>query len=275
MAFLQVDYKSKQLGRKTRFNVFLPADTDPAGRKGAPWKTLYLLHGIYGDCTSWVTSSCVQRYAEDRNLCVVMPDGENGFYLDHPDYMNRFAGWIGEELVEAARGVFPLSEKREDTWIGGLSMGGYGALRTGLKYADTFGGIAAFSSALLLEDLQRRSGKGTAVGGEAYARAMFGDLDHLLDTDLDPLYLARRLKEGGKPLPRIYLSCGEQDFLLEANRKFSEALTDLGLDHTWRTTPGGHTWEFWEQEIRHVVLDWMPEDGTEAASRPEDHRLDY
>ena len=150
MAFLQVDYKSKQLGRKTRFNVFLPADTDPAGRKGAPWKTLYLLHGIYGDCTSWVTSSCVQRYAEDRNLCVVMPDGENGFYLDHPDYMNRFAGWIGEELVEAARGMFPLSEKREDTWIGGLSMGGYGALRTGLKYADTFGGIAAFSSALIL-----------------------------------------------------------------------------------------------------------------------------
>ena len=275
MAFLQVDFKSKRLGRKTRFNVFLPADTDPAGRKGAPWRTLYLLHGIYGDCTSWVTSSCVQRYAEDRNLCVVMPDGENGFYLDHPDYLNCFGAWIGQELVEATRVLFPLSEKREDTWIGGLSMGGYGALRTGLKYADTFGGIAAFSSALLLEDLQNRTGAGVVVGGEAYMRAMFGDLDHLLDTDLDPLYLARMRKESGKPLPRIYLSCGEQDFLLQANRKFSEALTALGVPHTWRTTPGGHTWEFWEQEIRHVVLDWMPETPEEGSARPEDHRMDY
>ena len=106
MAFLQVDYKSRQMGRKVHFNMFLPADVDPSGKTGAPWRTLYLLHGIYGNSTSWVTSSCVQRYADERNLCVVMPDGENGFYLDHPDYMNNFSSWIGQELVQITRRMF-------------------------------------------------------------------------------------------------------------------------------------------------------------------------
>lgn len=274
MAFLQVDYKSKAMGRKVHFNVFLPMDADPAADPRGPWPALYLLHGIYGDCSSWVTSSCVQRYADERKLCVVMPDGENGFYLDHPDYLNNFAAYIGQELVEATRAMFPLSERREDTWIGGLSMGGYGALRTGLKFADTFGGIAAFSSALLLEDIQNRR-SGNPLNNDAYNRAMFGDPDRLLGSDLDPLHLALERKAAGKPLPRIYLSCGEQDFLLQANQAFEKALTEAGIEHTWRTTPGGHTWEFWEQEIRHVILDWMPEiQGTER-TRPEDHRLDF
>ena len=83
MAFLQIDLKSKALGRKVHLNVFLPVDVD--NKKPAPYKTLYLLHGIFGNSSSWVTSSCVQRYAEDKGICVVMPDGENGFYIDHPD----------------------------------------------------------------------------------------------------------------------------------------------------------------------------------------------
>ena len=274
MAFLQVDYKSKKMGRKVHFNVFMPMDVDPAGKTGAPWRTLYLLHGIYGNSTSWVTSSCVQRYADDRNLCVIMPDGENGFYLDHPDYMNNFSGWIGQELVEATRAMFPLSDRWEDTWIGGFSMGGYGALRTGLKYADTFGGIIAFSSALLLESLQNRSSAEGPVN-EAYTRAIFGDPDHLLDTDLDPLYLARIRCQEGKPVPRMYISCGEQDFLLAANDRFSRQLTELGIPHTYRTTPGGHTWDFWEQEIRHVILDWMPANLVEGAPVPDQDKLDF
>ncbi len=275
MAFLQVDYKSKSLGRKVHFNVFLPADTDPAGKDGAPWRTLILLHGIFGDSSSWVTSSCVQRYAEDRNLCVVMPDGENGFYLDHPEYMNNYASWVGQELVRAVRIMFPLSEKQEDTWIGGFSMGGYGALRTGLKYADTFGGILAFSSALLLESLQKKEKTAGPADNDAYMRAVFGDPDHLLGTDLDPLFLARERKASGKPMPRIYLSCGEQDFLLEPNRKFVEALKELGCSLSWRTSPGGHTWDFWEQEIRYTVLDWMPGNPSTDAESSDSHTLDY
>ncbi|MBQ6528259.1 MAG: acetylesterase [Clostridia bacterium] len=254
MAFLQIDLKAKALGRKAHLNVFLPTDVD--NKQPGPYKTLYLLHGIFGNSSSWVTSSCVQRYAEMKNLCVVMPDGENGFYIDHPDYMNNFSRYIGEELVSATREMLPLSAKREDTLLGGFSMGGYGALYNGMKYADTFGTVIAFSSALILEDVQNRTSDGPAAN-EGYMKAMFGDLQHLVGSELDPLQLIRQRLAAGKDIPKLYLSCGEQDGLLKANEKFRKALTELGVEHTWRTTPGGHDWDFWEQEIRHVILEWM------------------
>lgn len=254
MAFLQIDLKSKALGRKVHLNVFLPVDVD--NKKPAPYKTLYLLHGIFGNSSSWVTSSCVQRYAEDKGICVVMPDGENGFYIDHPDYMNNFSRYIGEELVSTTREMLPLSSGREDTLLGGFSMGGYGALYNGMKYADTFGTVIAFSAALILESVQNRIGVGP-VANEGYMKAMFGDLNHLVGSDLDPLHLVEERLASGKEMPKLYLSCGEQDGLLEANIRFKDALTKLGVEHTFRTTPGGHDWDFWEQEIRHVILDWM------------------
>ena len=254
MAFLQIDLKSKALGRKAHLNVFLPVDVD--NKQPGPYKTLYLLHGIFGNSSSWVTSSCVQRYADAKHLCVVMPDGENGFYTDHPDYMNNFSRYVGEELVQATREILPLSDKREDTMLGGFSMGGYGALYNGLKYADTFGTVIAFSAALILESVQNRTSDGPAAN-DGYMKAMFGDLQHLVGSDLDPLHLAEVRKASGKPMPKLYLSCGEQDGLLDANIRFKDDLTRLGVDYTFRTTPGGHDWDFWEQEIRHVILDWM------------------
>ncbi len=253
MAFLQIDCKSASLQRRVHLNVFLPSDVPGAA---APYPSLYLLHGIFGSSVSWVTSSCVQRYAEERKLCVVMPDGENGFYLDHPETLNLFSSWVGKELVEVTRAMLPLSHRREDTYLGGFSMGGYGALRNGLLYADTFGAILAFSSALILSEVERKAAQGPGAD-PSYMRAMFGNLSRLTDTDLDPAFLARRLVEDGRPLPRMYLSCGEQDSLLEANRDFARALEQMGADFTFRTAPGGHDWDFWEQEIRYVLRQWL------------------
>ena len=255
MAFLQVDVQSVALHRKTHINVFLPTDVYPS--VPGPYPTLYLLHGIFGNSSSWVTSSNVQRYAEAKHVAVVMPDGENGFYLDHPDYMNDYAAWVGEELMESTRRMFPLSHERADTWLGGLSMGGYGALRNGLLHPETFGTIIAFSSALILESLSAPKKEGP-VANEAYMRAMFGDPATILESDKSPLFLAKELVRSGKPLPKLYLSCGEQDGLCSANAAFADAVKALGFDLTFRTTPGNHDWDFWEQEIRHVLLDWIP-----------------
>ena len=178
------------------------------------------------------------------------------------------------QLVQATREMLPLSDKREDTMLGGFSMGGYGALYNGLKYADTFGTVIAFSAALILESVQNRTSDGPAAN-DGYMKAMFGDLQHLVGSDLDPLHLAEVRKASGKPMPKLYLSCGEQDGLLDANIRFKDGLTRLGVDYTFRTTPGGHDWDFWEQEIRHVILDWMPELSGAEKTRPEDHRLDF
>ena len=146
MALIQVNFMSKALLRTVTVNVILPVDkfsmADQAEREDKPYKTLYLLHGIFGNYTDWVTGTDIVRLAQARDLAVVMPSGENGFYLDQPDQGRNYAAFIGEELVNITRKMFPLSRKREDTFIGGLSMGGYGAIRT-MTHSAAFSGFQA------------------------------------------------------------------------------------------------------------------------------------
>ena len=129
MAFIQVSFMSKTLMRTVPLQVILPVDKFTFGqpeREEKPFKTLYLLHGIFGNETDWVHGTRIQRWAEEKNLAVVMPAGENAFYVDQPSIGAMHGQFIGEELVEITRKMFPLSRKREDTFIGGLSMGGFG-----------------------------------------------------------------------------------------------------------------------------------------------------
>lgn len=147
MALMEVHYYSYALQRKTTLQVVLPVDKFSAnGRLGAPqkYKTLYLLHGFHGNSIDWVTGTRIQRWATERNLAVVMPAGDNAFYVDRPESGNCYGEFVGRELVEMTRRMFPLSDKREDTFIGGLSMGGFGAMMNGLKYHKTFGAVISF-----------------------------------------------------------------------------------------------------------------------------------
>ncbi|MBR1710896.1 MAG: acetylesterase [Clostridia bacterium] len=268
MALIQADFKSNALQRRVRINVVLPVDKDAheswPDRQGKPFKTLYLLHGIYGNANSWLTNSNVVRYAEEKNLCVIMPDGENGFYIDHPHYYNNFSTYVGKELVTLTRQMFPLSAKREDTYIGGFSMGGYGALRTGLLYPETFGIICGLSNGLILDSYV--NGKRSGPTSDEYMKAIFREPD-LLNSDLNPIWLVRQLLDRNVNIPEIYLSCGEQDFLLADNQKFDHELTALGVPHTFMTSEGRHDWDFWDKELKFLIRNWLPtEDVTRIAS---------
>ena len=154
MALIQCNFFSKSLMRTVPIQVVLPTDKtlgpDGSAPQG-PFKTLYLLHGIFGNDTDWVCGTRVQSWAQDRNLAVVMPSGENSFYVDMPKASAYYGTYIGKELVDFTRRTFPLSHKREDTFIGGLSMGGYGAIVNGLQNPETFGAVCALSSALILD----------------------------------------------------------------------------------------------------------------------------
>ena len=261
MGLIQADMKSASLQRIVHFNVILPVDEEKAPLSAYP--TLYLLHGIFGNSTSWLVNSNIRRYAEKNRIAVVIPDGENGFYLDHPQYMNRFSRYIGEELPVLTRRLFPLSHRYEDTWIGGLSMGGYGALVNGLRYGDTFSRIVALSSGLLLYEYASSGTESSGFTSSDYQKAMFGDPGKVLESDLNPVWIYRKRKEEGKPLPKILLDVGVDDFLLKANEKACEEFRELGADLTWRTAPGAHEWDFWDREIR-WALDHFLEKGGEA-----------
>ena len=253
---------SKALMRTVPMNVILPVDkmTFPGmpEREDKPFKTLYLLHGVFGNYTDWVSGTNIQRWAEEKGLVVVMPSGDNMFYVDNPGANNYYGEFIGKELVEVTRKMFHLSNKREDTYIAGLSMGGYGAIRNGLKYHDTFGCIAGLSSAFITDGIEKRTNDVPFfIESRSYAESCFGDLTKVAESDKNPKWLAKKLVEQNTEIPKIYLACGDKDFLLDANRDFYDYLGRLGLDVEFEVGPGAHEWDFWNQYIK-KVLDWLP-----------------
>lgn len=224
MALLQVNYLSMALRRTTTMNVILPADrmlppgAEPQEEK--PFRTLYLLHGVIGNYTDWVTGTNIQRWAEEKNLAVVMPSGENSFYLDKEGSDTLYGEFVGKELVEITRKMFPLSRRKEDTCLAGLSMGGYGALRNGLKNSDTFGYIGAFSSALITEHvIERTNDMPRYIETRKYAEQILGNLEEAVESDKNPRWMLRSLLEEEKHVPNIFMTCGKQDSLLEQNRE--------------------------------------------------------
>lgn len=265
MAFIQVNLLSESLMRTVNVNVILPVDKlrfpGMPMREEKPFKTLYLLHGIFGSQVDWINGTNLQRWTEEKDLAVVMPAGENMFYVDQEAGHNLYGEFIGRELVELTRKMFPLSRKREDTFLGGLSMGGYGALRNGLKYADTFGYIAGLSVANVVEGIDRRTDDVEPFFlSRSYAEAVFGDLSKVKGSDKDIRYLAKTLHETGGQKPKIFLTCGVDDPVLEGNRKLRDCFTANGFDLHYEEGPGAHEWDFWNRQIKKII-DWLPLEG--------------
>lgn len=258
--YLHADFYAKSLRKFASFAAIIPNDVPQQMKAGdAPedgkFKTLYLLHGYSGYCNDWLHGSKIQEYALQHNLAVIMPSGENSFYLDDTKGLN-YGEFIGKELVEYTRSLLPLSDKREDTLIGGYSMGGYGAIRNGLKYSDTFGTIIGLSSALITDGMAGSHGdmKGSPESKEYYV-SVFGDMDKLIGSDNDPKALAVNLKKSGKQMPRIYLACGSEDFGIKNNRDYKDFLIKNQIDVTYEEGPGVHNWDFWDPHIK-SALNW-------------------
>ncbi len=268
MAFIQLNFMSEALMRTVTVNVILPADKLPSPGslkpEFKPFQTLYLLNGVMGNHTDWMNATCIQTMAEEKDLAVVMPGGENMFYLDHAATHALYGEFVGKELVEFTRKIFPLSDKKEDTFIGGLSMGGYGALRNGLKYSGTFGRIVSLSAAMMLYTLKERTDEHPMfMERKSYAMEIFGDFDKVMESDKNPVWMMSRLKEQGKEIPDIYQAVGTEDFLLEANRKLHKELVLAGGEVTYVEKAGGHEWNFWGGMLSDV-FDWLPLSETKA-----------
>ncbi|MDQ0059079.1 alpha/beta hydrolase [Paenibacillus harenae] len=260
MAMMQISFFSECMKREVTLNALLPLDQPISpGREdaaGKPLKALYLLHGYCGSHTDWISFSRIRELSDRHRIAVFMPAGENRFYLDDEESDMRFGEYVGRELVEFTRRTFPISHERSDTFIGGFSMGGYGAIRNGLHYADRFGRIIALSSAILPYKIANiQPGYHNGIAGYGYYRSVFGDLSSLLGSDKDPEELVRRLKQGNGNMPHIYMACGTEDFLLDVNQRFHRYLKDEGIEHTYKETAGAHTWDFWNDRIGEA-LEW-------------------
>lgn len=261
MAVLQVNYMSQALWRIVPLQVILPADKADTQGNLLPmrsFKTLYLLNGLHGTCTDWVVNTRIRRWAELHNLAVVMPAGDNSYYVDRENGHNRYGEFVGRELVEITRRMFPLSHRREDTFIGGLSMGGFGAILNGLKYHETFGAIVGLSSAMHIFE-ERKNLSDTE---KAFRESLFGPMKQAMASDKNPRVVAEQLialkkQNPAIELPKIYMAIGTEDFLLESNRNFKGIFEDGGFDLTYIEAPGDHNWDFWDTYIQKAV-EWLP-----------------
>ena len=252
---LQCNFFSPVLRRNTDLNVSLPTPD----KKGEPvkqnLKVLYLLHGMHGDASSWLHRSNIARYAEEAGIAVVMPSALNSFYQDMV-HGEDFFTYITEELYSYVQALFPVSKKREDTFIAGLSMGGYGAYLLGLSNPEKYGAIASFSGALDIGFRVTPMEKGDAPL-PFYVENCFGDPMAITGSHRDVFAQFEKAKKAGV-LPRMYQSCGTADFLYGMNVAANKKLTEMGADITWRETPGkDHEWDFWDSEIRWLLKNWL------------------
>lgn len=264
MALIQCNFFSRSLMRTVPIQVVLPTDkmllSQEALPEQKPFKTLYLLHGIFGNDTDWVTGTRIQAWAQERNLAVVMPSGDNKFYVNNKISGELYGDFIGKELVDFTRRSFPLSHKREDTFIGGLSMGGYGAIVNGLQNPETFGAVCALSSATILDRILGATEYTQDIfSNKGYYESVFGDLTKLVGSDADYNALAEKVAKSGGPKPAFYMACGTEDDLFSTNTMFRDHLKNLGFDVTWEEGPGIHDWYFWDTYILRV-LKWLPLD---------------
>lgn len=237
MANIKVNFLSYTLHRAVDLTVIIPTmcfsemmQPNPAHPMGAKYPVLYLLHGYGNNHATWNGYTSVELYAEERNMAVVMLSAENKAYINHGGDDNYY-DFISHELPEFIQGMFPVSDRPEDTYIAGLSMGGYGALVHGLSQSERFAAIGAFSG---------------ATGG------MPGTPD-----EYAPAKLAEKCAAENRRKP-LYIACGDQDFLYEANVSFKDEMEKLGFDVTWVVGKDyAHEWRFWNREVE-AFLDWIP-----------------
>lgn len=259
MALLHVNFFSEVLGMSMNMDVILPQRTQgqigmKGNRRDEKYPVLYLLHGMSDDHTIWQRRTSIERYVSELGIAVVMPTVHLSFYTDMK-YGLKYWTFISQELPTICREFFPnMSDRREDTFAAGLSMGGYGALKLGLGASDTFGAVACLSGAL---DMAASLKSGAISDPSGVFRNIFGSIDEMVGSEEDLMAVAGRLKESGKPLPKVYIWCGTEDFLYEQNLTAKQRLTELGYDLTYEESAGDHQWSYWDEKIQRVLA-WLP-----------------
>jgi S-formylglutathione hydrolase FrmB len=253
MAHLRCDFFSDSLGLSTSMTVLLPQQTSAqigmagVARSGPP-PVLYLLHGLSDDDTAWLRRTSIERYVGALGLAVVMPQVHRSFYTDEA---HGLAYWtfLSEELPELVATFFHVSTARDDTFVAGLSMGGYGALKWALRQPERFAAAASLSGAL--DVASRGKHQGPADDPELFDR-IFGGRGVDDGGDLMALLRARR-----DETPALYVCCGTEDHLYPENERFVRACSDSGVAVTTDFGPGEHEWGYWDVRIRDV-LEWLP-----------------
>ncbi|MCF7930238.1 MAG: esterase family protein, partial [Acholeplasmataceae bacterium] len=244
MASFSCHFNSSVLELKTQLEILIPDDI----KEGERIKVLYLLHGYFGNQTDWIRLSNIELYIRPYRVAVVMPSVHNSYYTDMK-YGAKYFTYIAEELPRFIENTLPVSKKREDHYICGLSMGGYGALKVALTYPNKFKMAASLSGALNIERIQQLS-----VNDGRYDKfiGIYGQ-ESVKDTPNDLKYLISNMKNADKDALDFFIGCGTEDFLYQDNLDFVAFLKEQSVKHIYVESKGTHDWYFWDSYVQKVL----------------------
>lgn len=242
MAYLTFEYLSFAQMKGVTIRAYLP-NCFASGSEFEPLKTVYFLPGFSADSNQIATHLRMRRQAEIKKMAIIIVDGENRFYIDHPEKYQSYSTFVGKELVDVTRQLLPLSHKREDTYIAGISMGGYGALYNGLKYKETFSKIAALSPAVDIYRIFEEHPEGGFLAEQL--EDLFGTKEQYKASEwcLSTFYGSEK-PEGA---PDIFICCGDQDRLVyPMGKEFAEEISGKGYKCEYLPGQGDHDTHYWE-----------------------------
>lgn len=249
--FVRVEkLNSKLMARQMPYNLILPKDYD--ANKTKRYSVVYLLHGLTGHYDNWTSKTKLAEYAAKYDYIVVTPEGDNGWYSDSSSVANdKYESYIVQELIPEIDKSYRTSVDRNHRIIAGLSMGGYGSLKFGLKYPDKFVLVGSFSGALQAASLTEKMVSTT--GWKALTDSIIG----VYGADDSPTRKANDIfrivretpADNLKNLPFMYISCGTEDSLITTNREFTALIAEKKIPHEFRELPGIHDWKFWDAQV--------------------------
>lgn len=246
MAILSFDLHSTSLKQSTILYMVIPDSKDIGDIPLSERKTIYLLHGLSEDGSSWIRNTNVERYALEFGVSFVMPSAGRSMYCDNVNGQNYFE-YITEELPRYLHKVFGLSKDSDDNFIVGASMGGYGAARAGLTYPEQYSVWGSLSGLLDMSPMLSR----IDADIERDFPFLVKEADKLDTTPLNPVNL---LDPKRQETQRAYVACGLEDDLLACSRLFERAAKDIGADIDFIYEHGAHTWDFWDKHLKRFIM---------------------
>lgn len=247
-----VQFKSDLIGKILPYKALLPPAYFKSNRR---YPVLYLLHGLFGHHDDWITRTNLAEYAASYDMIIVTPEGHDSWYIDSATApADKYESYFIRELIPDVDLRYRTIKDRRARGVAGLSMGGYGALKYGLKYRDDFVFAGSLSGAL---DPANRSEERPGFLWEILRPSLataFGPPNSRAREVNDLHQIARNLTAAEIPsLPYLYFDCGLEDGFLATNREFAEVLLSKKIAHEYRQLPGGHTWEYWDQQVREIL----------------------
>lgn len=242
---------SKLMGREMPYRIILPP-TYSKENSSERFPVVYLLHGLTGHYDNWTDKTRVARLTGSADFIIVTPEGEDGWYTDSATKPNdKYDSYIVKELIPEVDKKYRTIADRDHRAIAGLSMGGFGSLKFGLKYPEMFVLAGSFSGALGAASITEKNFPG-AIGKTI--DAIFGPDGSDVRKANDPFAIVRSATPDQiRKFPFLYLDCGTEDFLFQNNREFDSLLIEKKVSHEFRELPGAHNWIFWDAQVEEFL----------------------